>query len=152
MQTFLCWTTIRVDKWRHNVSLLSNKNLQANSTQYIWQVYANFSGPKKRNTRTTQFLLTVLLLSASCNSAQMSSPTTPSHRNPFVHLESLALARPSCLQGNEKVKPRGRVCPLKLWSRTNLPIQSAMWSNSWKDKMCLIIALKTDLDNKRNLN
>ena len=73
---------------------------------------------------------TVLLFKASCSRAQMSSPTTPSQRNPLVHLDRRALAIPSWRHGKEKVKPRGRVCPDRLWSRTNFPMQSAMWSNN----------------------
>jgi hypothetical protein len=42
------------------------------------------------------------------------------------------LARPSCLQGNENVKPNGNFSPIISCCWINLQIQSAIWSNNWK--------------------
>jgi len=44
-------------------------------------------------------------LIASCKSLTTSSLTTPEQLKPFVHAVNRADARPSCLQGNENVKP-----------------------------------------------
>ncbi len=43
---------------------------------------------------------------ASCKSLTTSLLTTPEQLKPFVHAVNRADARPSCLQGNENVKPR----------------------------------------------
>ena len=43
---------------------------------------------------------------ASCKSLTTSSLTTPVQLKPFVHAVNRADARPSCLHGNENVKPR----------------------------------------------
>lgn len=75
---------------------------------------------------------TPFLFKASCSRIHKSSPTTPSHLNPFVHLERRALASPSCLHGNENVNPRGSFSPCKSWIWMNLTMQSAIWSKSWK--------------------
>jgi hypothetical protein len=49
---------------------------------------------------------TTFSLIASCKSFTTSSLTTPAQLKPFVHAVNLADARPSCLQGNENVKPK----------------------------------------------
>ena len=46
---------------------------------------------------------------ASCSIRTTSLPSTPSQANPFAHLTSRPLARPSCLHGKEKANPSG--CP-----------------------------------------
>ena len=71
---------------------------------------------------------------ASCNSCTTSSFSTPSHLNPFVHRTSRPQASPSCLHGNENVKPRGNDVAVKPLSCIKLLIQFAMWSNNWKKK------------------
>ena len=76
--------------------------------------------------------LTSNLVSASRSSIHISSPTTPSHRNPFVHFDSRAFASPSCLHGNENVNPSGSFSSRRFCSEMNLPIQPAMWSNNCK--------------------
>ncbi len=43
---------------------------------------------------------------AVCSILTTSSLTTPEHVKPFVQDVNRADARPSCLQGNENVKPR----------------------------------------------
>jgi hypothetical protein len=43
---------------------------------------------------------------AVCSNLTTSSLITPEHVKPFVQDVNRADARPSCLQGNEKVKPR----------------------------------------------
>ena len=45
---------------------------------------------------------------ASCSNFTTSSLTTPEQLKPLVHAVNRAEARPSCLQGNENVKPRQR--------------------------------------------
>jgi hypothetical protein len=45
---------------------------------------------------------------AVCSILTTSSLTTPAHVKPFVQDVNRADARPSCLQGNENVKPRKR--------------------------------------------
>ena len=52
--------------------------------------------------------LTCLRLTASCNKATTSSPSTPEHLNPLDHLTSRPTARPSCRQAKENVKPKGK--------------------------------------------
>ncbi len=47
-----------------------------------------------------------LSIIASCKSFTTSSLTTPAQLKPLVHAVNRADARPSCLQGNENVKPR----------------------------------------------
>jgi hypothetical protein len=49
---------------------------------------------------------TTFSLIASCKSLTTSSFTTPEQLKPFVHAVNRADARPSCLQGNENVKPK----------------------------------------------
>ena len=44
---------------------------------------------------------------AACSILTTSSLTTPEHEKPFVHNVKRPDARPSCLQGNEKLKPNG---------------------------------------------
>lgn len=51
-------------------------------------------------------------------------------REALLELNSLTWSRPSCLHGKEKVKPRGRLCPLRpclFWKST---MQSTIWSKS----------------------
>lgn len=43
---------------------------------------------------------------------------------------SLTWSRPSCLHGKEKVKPRGRLCPLRPCFCWKSRMQSTMWSKS----------------------
>ena len=76
--------------------------------------------------------LTPRLSIASCSSLTISFPSTPSHLKPFVQFVSTALSKPSCRQGKENVKPRGRSLPIKLCSFINLKMHSAIWSNNWK--------------------
>ncbi len=48
-------------------------------------------------------------LIACCKSWTTSSLTTPEQLKPFVQAVNRADARPSCLQGNENVKPKSNL-------------------------------------------
>ena len=67
---------------------------------------------------------------ASLRRSTTSLPSTPAHLKPFVQLVSFPMARPSCLQGKENVKPSGRQLPLRPFSWTKSARHLAMWSNS----------------------
>ncbi len=53
-----------------------------------------------------EIIILTLSIRASCKSLTTSSLTTPEQLKPFVHDVNRADARPSCLQGNENVKPK----------------------------------------------
>ncbi len=62
---------------------------------------------REKNCPTMVSILVFITFStiASCKSFTTSSLTTPEQLKPFVHAVNRADARPSCLQGNENVKP-----------------------------------------------
>ena len=64
------------------------------------------------------------------SSATTSEPSTPSHLKPLVQLISSPLSSPFWRTGNEKVKPRGRICSLSLRLLTKAARLAAMWSNN----------------------
>jgi len=75
--------------------------------------------------------LTCLCFIAFCKSRTTSSPSTPEHLNPFVHVTRRALVSPSWKHGKENVKPSGSCSFSTLNSFMNFAKQSAMWSKSY---------------------
>ena len=114
--------------WHHAFPYLSQTHKVDSSVTMTqkWQIISDSSQLPRS--------LTSLRLMASCSSFTTSSPSTPSQSKPFVQRMRRPTASPSCLQGNEKVKPRGIFCPITLCSDMKLAMQSAMWSNSCEQR------------------
>lgn len=73
---------------------------------------------------------------AWCRRGTISSPTTPEHVKPLVHVANLALAKPSCLHGKEKVNPKGSCTSVfSFFSIIKVSIHPAMWSKSYREKI-----------------
>jgi putative N-acetylmannosamine-6-phosphate epimerase len=66
-------------------------------------------------------LIITFSIIASCKSLTTSSLTTPVQLKPFVHAVNRADARPSCLQGNENVKPINKNFVFSIIYQTFIP-------------------------------
>lgn len=73
------------------------------SAQHFFDYHRRDGFHSERNT----FELTPRLAMASFSSWTTSSPTTPEQLKPLVHRARIPLVSPSCVSGNENVKPRG---------------------------------------------
>lgn len=124
-----CWLSCNSLDWRRNIINPVDK-LGGSLTKLMDSLKLTSSLQEERHTQTTFFS------TEWCSSFTISSPSTPDAVNPLVHCTSLALASPSCLHGNEKVNPRGssELWQSRFWSATKLSMQSAMWSNNYKNK------------------
>lgn len=80
--------------------------------------------------RATNYSKLTWLAMASCKSVTISSPSTPEHLKPLVHVTSRDLLSPSWLHGNENVNPMGSGSFSKPCSSKNSLIPFAMWLNS----------------------